>query len=191
MMKLSQISLIAAAALFTVACSSDMQSKPVDLNAMAKPSIQSDSKTGHAWVSSPQKHNNSGISMRYQINGELAVGKPVKVNLEFSGATSADASVMITPPASLAMGMTDDMQQTNEGYTFALANGALTSRTVSFTPNAEGEHFIGFSLAQNGRGSASGIMLRFGSVEKNKELPNSAKIVTNDGGEKLVVMPEK
>lgn len=183
-----KLGMTVVSAVLSIACSSDMQGTQANQTAMANPT----SKTESAWVNSPQKHNNSGISMRYLIEGELAVGKPVAISLEFSGARANDALVMITPPAGLSMGMTEGMQQSGEGYAFALKTGEITTRTVSFTPNAEGEHFIGFRLVQSGRGSASGIMLRLGGdAAIKKDQANLGKITTTEQGEKLVIMPAK
>jgi hypothetical protein len=180
-----KLCLLATLALLCAACSSELPGRPVNHTAKSPLSSQ----TEPAWVNSPQKHNNSGISMRYRIDGEMAVGKPVMISLEFAGATATDASVLITPPAGLAVGMLEGLQLTKEGYVIALAAGEITARTVSFTPYAEGEHFIGFRLAQNGRGSAAGIMLRLGSKVQEKASPG--KIVTTESGEKLLVMPAK
>ncbi len=147
------------------------------------------SKTSPGWTTSSQKHNNSGIGMRYRMEGDLAVGQPVTVYVEFSGAKSADAFVSVEPAAGLLVNIGEGMQKSGALYQVALPQGETTARSMTFTPTAEGEHFIGFQLSQNGQSSAAGIMLRVGT--KNRENASLGKTVTTESGDKLIVMPAK
>jgi hypothetical protein len=173
--KFAKLSVMAAVVLATVGCSADRSA--------------SAPKAEASWVTSQQKHNNSGINMRYLVDGELAVGKPVSVSLEFSGATAADATVLMRPAARLTVRPAEGMQKSGDAYQLALAPNTITARTVSFTPTAEGEFFIGFELNQNGQGSVVGIMLRVGTAGQQKASPGN--IVTTETGEKLIVMPSR
>lgn len=176
---------IMALAFACSACSSDSSIPHTTTVAMS----QQASKTSSDWITSSQKHNNSGIGMRYRIEGDIAVGRPVTVYLEFSGAKSADAFVSVDPAAGLLANIGEGMQKSGALYQLALPKGETTARSMTFTPTAEGEHFIGFQLSQNGQDSAAGIMLRVGT--KNRENASLGKSVTTKGGEKLIVMPAK
>jgi hypothetical protein len=68
------------------------------------------------WVQSPQKHNNSGIAMRYRLEGAFKVGQPMTLILEFSGANAQDAQFNISLPKGLSMVGSQGMQKSNQAY---------------------------------------------------------------------------
>jgi hypothetical protein len=147
------------------------------------------SKPQDGWIQAAQKHNNSGINLRYRMDGPLAVGQPVTISLEFSGARAADARVHVLPAKTLNISGSSSMQKQGDNYVQALKVGETSAQSISVTPMNEGAHFISLQLIQNGQTSASGIMLRVGQAGQTVE--SSGQLVTTQSGEKLIVMPAK
>jgi hypothetical protein len=177
--------LIVAAAGALMACNSDGNKASVP--AQARPSQVSRDNTG--WIQSAQKHNNSGLSMRYRLEGELVAGQAVTVIFEFSGAKTLDAQFDIVAPKTLAAATGAGLQKTAQGYGAALKINAVESQSITFTPTEDGEHFINVFLTQNGQTSATGVMLRVGQNTMPPE--TTGQRVTTPSGEKLIVTPAK
>jgi hypothetical protein len=159
------------------------------LVAGAENAVSAKSSKGSAWVQSPQKHNNSGLAMRYQVQGGLAVGQPVTVVLEFSGALGNDAHAIVNPAKTLIVGNIGGMQKNGDSYRVALGTVDVSTQAFTVTPTSEDAHFISIQLNQNGQSSAAGIMLRMGQKRAKNEAPGP--VVTGANGEKLIVMPAR
>lgn len=176
------LALVAASGVI-MACSSDRSGTTVPTHAAVSQQHAAD------WITSPQKHNHSGIAMRYKIDGVLAVGKPVTLSLEFSGAQGSDAQATILAPKALTVGEGTGLQKMGDGYRTSLKTHEMTARSLTFTPTSEGEHFVSIQLSQNGQTSAAGVMLRVG--ERTSAPDTLGQRVTSETGEKLIVMPAK
>lgn len=168
-----------------LACSAEMSQQKMG----SIPAQQGDSQPQGVWVQSPQKHNNSGISMRYLIEGELAVGRPVTIKFEFAGANAQDAQVSVNPAKTLTMNASAGLQKSGAAYQLALKPNQVSSQSITVTPTSEGEHFISMQLAQNGQATAAGVMLRVGQRSQPYDTPGER--ITTEQGEKLIVMPAK
>lgn len=168
-----------------MACNSDQSVVTASVVSASSKTSQADA----SWVQSPQKHNNSGLSIRYRVDGALAVGQPVTLLLEFEGAKFSDAQVEIFTPKSLAIGALAGLQKAGDGYRTALKTHEVNARSITLTPSSEGEHFVNVQLSQNGQASAAGVMLRVGQRTAPPE--TTGQRVTTQAGEKLIVMPAK
>jgi hypothetical protein len=177
--------IILSSSVLLMACNSDSSTTQKSVSVISDKPVLADS----AWVQSAQKHNNSGLAMRYKLNGELAIGQPVTITFEFSGAKFSDAQVSILTPKALAAQASTGLQKTSMGYHTDLKLGEVNAHSITFTPNSDGEHFISVQLSQNGQTSAAGVMLRVG--QKNTAAQTIGERVTTENGEKLIVMPAK
>lgn len=176
---------LAGMASVLMACSAEMsQQKTVSASVH-----DGDYQSKGVWVQSPQKHNNSGISMRYLIEGELVVGQPVTIKFEFAGARSEDAQVNVNPAKTLTINSNAGLQKSGASYQLALKPSQVATQSITVTPISEGEHFISMQLIQNGQASAAGLMLRVG--QKIIAYDSPGERVSTDKGEKLIVMPAK
>jgi hypothetical protein len=146
-------------------------------------------KPADGWITPRQKHSNSGIAMRYRMEGELKVGQPVTLHFEFAGARTQDARVSMSMPKALAVGAGAGMQKTGDSYMKPLVVADMSAQSITVTPMSEGAHFINIQLAQGGNSSAAGVMLRVG--EAGQKMETIGEAVTTPEGEKLIVMPAK
>lgn len=168
-----------------MACNAEMsQQKKASIAAH-----QGNSQPKGVWVQSPQKHSNSGISMRYLIEGELAVGRPVTIRFEFSGANAQDAQVSVNPAKTLMMNANAGMQKSGASYQLALKPAQVSAQSITVTPTSEGEHFISMQFIQNGQATAAGVMLRVG--QRSQPYDTLGERINTEQGEKLIVMPAK
>ncbi len=127
--------------------------------------------------------------MRYRIDGSLAVGQAVTVQLEFSGVRASDAHVSVSPAKTLAVGVSGGLQKSGDNYLSPLKTNEVTAQSFTVTPTSEGAHFISVQLTQNGQTSTAGIMLRVG--QKGQAHETLGDRVSTENGEKLIVMPAK
>jgi hypothetical protein len=173
-----------------LACSVDApQSSVSQAQAPSVAVAQTKQLKNDGWIQAAQKHNNSGLTMRYRIDGEVALGQPVTISLEFGGARAADARVSISPAKALNVGLSSGMQKQGDGFQQLLKPGEISAPSITVTPMSEGAHMINIQLTQSGQTSATGIMLRVGQAGQTVE--TSGQSVTAENGEKLIVMPAK
>jgi hypothetical protein len=172
-------------ALGLMACSADTSRAP----SIPVADSTMKSKSGSDWLLAPQKHNNSGIAMRYKLEGVLKAGQPATLWLEFSGANANDAQVNIVVPKALSMGMHEGLEKSDQGLRSVLKINEVMNRALTFTPSSDGEHFLSFQFTQNGQQSGAGVMLRVGEFTKSPL--TTGERITTEQGEKLIVMPAK
>lgn len=183
-----KISALIMSSLAVLACGSDV---PQTLKAFEQQTSAKLAKSSinDGWIQAAQKHNHSGLSMRFRLEGSLAVGQPVTIFFEFAGARASDARVSMTPAKALSLGSLGSFQKQGDALQQSLKVGEVTSQSITVTPSSEGAHFIGFQLTQNGQTSSTGIMLRIGQAGQSVE--SIGEVVTTDSGEKLILMPAK
>jgi hypothetical protein len=182
-LKLTRVLLALISFAGLAACSMDT-SKPIS-SSMSKPSSVGSS----AWVVAPQKHNNSGIGLRYRIDGQPTEGKPLTVNLEFSGVSGQDAQVQVDPDKALSVQNASKMQKSGDGYRMSLSKGDSSTQTLVLTPDSKGMHYIRIQMSQDGRTSMAGIAIPVGDGPFST--PTIGEVQTTSSGEKIIVMPAK
>jgi hypothetical protein len=177
---------LGAAAFWLAGCGGGVQQ-----SANASPSAVSSKAMSTDWMIAQQKHNNSGIAMRYRLSGKPAVGQALQVQLEFSGATQDDAGVEMRLEKALAVSAESvgKMGKTSTGFAMPLSKAQTTAHTLSITPQSEGMYYINFQLGQGGRQSAVSIAVPVG--DGPFATPTTGQVQTLPSGEKIIVMPAK
>lgn len=135
------------------------------------------------WVTAARKHNGSGVTVSYNVPKVLSAGQTATVQIRLSNVTKNDASVKVTPPASVTM----------TGDASVLTGKALplgsTTLTLQVTPSADGLEYLNVFTTQGGRTTAQSIPLQVGSAKA--EVKNKNKVETTPEGEKVISMPAK
>jgi hypothetical protein len=181
-----KLTLMAACAAAVAACGLGTQQSTAPAA-----SVASTKQSSTEWTTAQQKHNNSGIEMRYRLMSKPQVGQALEVQMEFSGVTQDDAGVSMRSAKALAMADASvrGMQKIGAGYQMALSKSQNTSQSLTITPNAEGMHYIDLQLAQGGRQSAVSIAVPVG--DGPFATPTTGEVQTLPSGEKIIVMPSK
>lgn len=177
---------LSCAALLLAGCGGGLQH-----NASVSPNAVSSKVVSTDWVTASQKHNNSGITMRYRLSGKPVVGQPLQVQLEFSGVAQDDAGMemRLEKALSVASESVGKMGKTTTGFGMPLAKAQTTAHTLSITPQSEGMHYIYFQLGQGGKQSAVSIAVPVG--DGPFATPTTGQVQTLPSGEKIIVMPAK
>ena len=157
----------------------------------ASPSKTQDPAQKGAWVTAAQKHNNSGINVRYLLGGKADVGKTIALQIEFSGVSSDDAVIQMQWDQALtvASNASAGLQKTAAGYQMALSKAQSSSQALNITALAPGMHYVQILLSQNGKQSMVAIAVPVG--EGPFATPTLGEVQTTPSGEKIVVMPAK
>jgi hypothetical protein len=156
--------------------------------AHAAPKAQSKSQSANAgWIIAAQKHNHSGISLRYKVSGQAVSGKPLSVELEFSGVSADDAQIQIRLDPALVPSATVGLQKSGDAFRLPLSKGQVSAQGLTITPQADGMHYIQMQMTQSGRTSAASIAIRVG--ETPVATPTLGEVQTTPSGEKIIVMP--
>jgi predicted small lipoprotein YifL len=166
-------------------------STPQNTTAMSTTPKTSSKVADASWITAQQKHNNSGIQLRYRLMGKPQVGQPLEIQLEFFGVTQDDAGMTMRSDKALSMGDASmrSMQKTNAGYQMALAKTQKTQQSLTITPSAQGMHYIDLQLAQGGRQSMVSIAVPVG--DGPFATPTTGEVQTLPSGEKIIVMPSQ
>lgn len=138
-------------------------------------------KAKTAWVTAARKHNGSGVTMSYSVPKVLNAGQMATVQIRLSNVKKNDASVKVTPPASVTL----------TGNTSVVTGMALplgsTTVTLQVTPSADGLEYLNVFTTQGGRTSVQAIPLQVGSAPPALKTQN--KIETTPDGERVISLP--
>ncbi len=139
-----------------------------------------------AWVSAPQKHNGSGLSLRYLVPKSLPVGAAAPVKVELSAARGAAATtVFIDVPD----GVTVRLNGQPLAGSFALLPGERRVLTLDVTGREDGLRSLMVRTERDGLGSVQGVALPFGSGAV--ALKPHGEVRTQPSGEKVISLPAK
>ncbi len=156
--------------------------QPTSQMAQSKPM-----NTDAGWITAPQKHNSSGLSLRYKLMGQPIAGQPLPVQLEFAGVSADDAQIQIRLDSALQSTTTAGLQKNSDGFLLPLSKGKMTAQTLTVTPKSDGMHYIQLQMSQAGRTSAASIAIRVGDTPV--ATPTLGEVQTTPQGEKIIVMP--
>lgn len=145
------------------------------------------SKFVSEWMTAPQKHNNSGIELRYKLGSQPKTGQPLTVQLEFSGVAADDAQIQMRLDPALAPSATASLQKNADGFRLPLSKSQANAQTITVTPAADGMHYIQLQMTQAGRSSATSIAIQVG--DGSVATPTLGEVQTTPSGEKIIVMP--
>jgi hypothetical protein len=139
------------------------------------------------WIIAPQKHNNSGIELRYKLGSQPKAGQPVTVELEFSGVAADDAHIQMRLDPALAPSATAALQKNADGFRLPLSKSQANTQMMTVTPNADGMYFIQMQMTQAGRTSAASIAIQVG--DGPVATPTLGEVQTTPSGERIIMMP--
>jgi hypothetical protein len=154
---------------------------------LVKPAFEKTSKQGKPWLRVTQKHNGSGVQLRYRILGEPRVGQALRVQIELASTGEALASMRVDKSLSLNAGAA--WQKGSAGLDMPLTKPGKTYQTVTVTPDSEGLHFIYLTTTQDSKTSVSSIAIKVGDAPI--ATPTIGEKVTTPSGEKIISMPSK
>jgi hypothetical protein len=136
------------------------------------------SKATSRWVTLPQKHNGSGVTVAYRFASTPEIGRPLVIDLTLAGVSdAAGATVDYQAPE----GMTLMVQNGNA----QLMPGSTASQRITVVPSKEGLSYVVVTTLQSGRSAVSTIPVQVGKDAKLQK----AGVVTTSGGEKLIELP--
>ncbi|MGJ7529010.1 hypothetical protein [Variovorax sp. GB1P17] len=128
-----------------------------------------------------RKPNDSGVTLRYQLEGTPQAGKAVAVVLQFDGVSNPDgATVRITTDTGLTL---------SGASTLALPAGKRTGATVSVVSQGEGLAYLNVFIQQGDATSAISIPIQTGAVKP--ALKSSGDLKSTPDGENIISMPAK
>ncbi len=153
----------------------------------AKPALEKTSKQGKPWLRVTQKHNGSGVQLRYRILSEPRVGQAVRVQIELASGGEALASLRVDKSLNLNAGAA--WQKSSTGLDMPLTKPGKTYQTVVVTPDSDGLHFIYLTTTQDSKTSVASIAIRVGDAPI--AAPTIGEKVTTPSGEKIISMPAK
>jgi hypothetical protein len=140
------------------------------------------------WITAQQKHNGSGVQLRYRIMGVPQVGQPLDIQIEFT-ASQDDANVSMRIDKALSVQASNSWQKTSLGMDLPLSKSGKNAQTLQVIPSAEGTHFIRMRTSQNGRASMASIAVQVGPLAASQ--PTLGTLTTTPAGEKMITMPAK
>jgi hypothetical protein len=170
--RLALATLCAAACAFSVAASA-CESHGTHKTAATKKS---------SWVKLAQKHNGSGVQVRYSVPASLQAGQAATVRLQFSSVSAeADATAEIKAPAGVTL--------SGVAAPVTLPRGRTTTVEVQVFAAADGQYFLDVFTTQAGRSSAQSIPLQVGNAKP--QLKTTGKAETTPSGEKVISLPSQ
>jgi hypothetical protein len=132
---------------------------------------------GKRYTLMPQKTNGSDVRVYQALSNKAALGKVTTLTLRVD-ALAAGNSGSIKVLADASLNATGTIEQT-----LGNANSVFT---LSFTPKAEGLHYISVFTEQNGRNSAAQVPVQVGTLVQKPSL--NGTVVIDATGEKIIEM---
>lgn len=134
------------------------------------------------WVKLNQKHNGSGVQVRYNVPAALQAGQPSTVRLRFSTVSDAAGAVAeIKAPAGVTL--------SGAAGPLTLPQGRATTVDMQATAAADGQYFVDVLTTQAGRTSVQSIPLQVGDAKP--QLKTTGKPETTPSGEKVISLPSQ
>lgn len=147
------------------------------------PSPKAKTAARAGWVDAPAgKHNGSGIRVSYNAPA-MQPGQTATVQLQFSGVTGDDASVVWRAPE----GGSVSAAAPGGASSMALPRGQVSTLTLQVTPGADGLAYLDVFTVQQGRGSALSVPLKVGSGAAR--LKREGTTMKTPSGEVVTALP--
>lgn len=148
--------------------------------AAAKLSTSASKVSASSWVAASRKPNDSGVKLRYRLDGVPQAGKPTVVVLQFEGVSDpAGASVMLTVDAGLTL---------SGGASLSLPQGR-SDASVTVVSQGDGLTYLNVFITQRGRTSAISIPIQTGTAAPAMKGGGEIKPLPN--GENIISLPAK
>lgn len=166
----------------TLAATAWADSSP--LPADKKPTAAAQTSTG-AWVTARQKHNASGLILRYQTPAAVKAGQRGQVVLTIAGVTAPEGAQVEIKGSDPAMTILLNGNPVNAPIT--LAGGDMRRIDLDIANAPEGLHFVNVFMTQQGRGSVVAIPIKVGHGQMTQK--PQGEVQTTPSGEKVIVLP--
>ncbi len=140
-----------------------------------------------SWIRLVQKHNGSGVKLRYRFLDEPRSGQILRIELEI--AAQENALVSLRQDSSLVMNMDNAWEKTRTGADLRLAKSGKTRHIVSVMPKAEGLYFVDVTTSQGDKTSVASIAVKVGDAPV--ATPTIGEKIVTPTGEKIISMPAK
>lgn len=128
-----------------------------------------------------RKPNDSGVTLRYQLEGTPQAGKTTSVVLQFDGVSNPDgATVRLAVDSGLTL---------SGASTLTLPAGKRTSATVSVVSQGNGLAYLNVFIQQGDATSAISIPIQAGGV--TPALKSSGDLKATPDGDNIISMPAK
>jgi hypothetical protein len=176
--------LAALAALGTGLCMLPAQADS-SLLAEASSKAQGTTATAGAWITPRQKHNASGLRLRYQRPADVKAGQAARLVLTVAGVRSAEGAQVEIQGSDPAMVILMNGNPVNAPIT--LAGGEQRRMDLEVANAPEGLHHVNVFLTQNGRSNVVAIALKVGHGQSQQK--PQGQVQTTPSGEKVIVLP--
>ncbi len=150
-----------------------------------KPSSQKSGTAASPWIIAKQKHNASGVMLRYREAGTVKSGQPATLSLVLAGITAAEGAQVEIKTSDPAMVVLRDGNPVNARIDLPAGSQHRIDLTVANAP--EGLHYVNVFMTQHGRTSVAGVPVRVGDGQP-KQKPEG-KLETTPSGERIIVLP--
>jgi hypothetical protein len=157
---------------------------PVSADAM-KTSSQKSNAAGSAWIFAKQKHNASGVTLRYRDSGMVKSGQAATVNLVLAGITAAEGAQVEIKTSDPAMVVLRDGNPVNAPFNLSSSGEHRMDLTVANAP--DGLHYVNIFMTQRGRTSVAGVPVKVGHGESRQKA--EGRLETAPSGERIIVLP--
>jgi hypothetical protein len=144
-------------------------------------------KATSAWVTAPQKHNGTGLTLRYLVPKALPVGAAGNVSLELiASAANGPTTVVIDVPAGITLRQVDGSPVSTR---LTLQPGERRVLNFAATSGEDGFQMLSVRTERDGLGAVQGVPLPFGTGKVT--LKPNGELSTLPSGEKVISLPAK
>ena len=150
-----------------------------------KVSSQKSSAAASPWIIAKQKHNASGVMLRYRDGGTVKNGQTATVSLVLAGITAAEGAQIEIKTSDPAMVVLRDGNPVNAPIDLPAGGQHRIDLTVANAP--EGLHYVNVFMTQRGRTSVAGVPVKVGHGQRQQKA--EGRLETTPSGERVIVLP--
>ncbi len=137
------------------------------------------------WVTARQKHNASGLQLRYQTPAAVKLGQRGQVALTIGGVTAPEGAQVEIKGSDPAMTILLNGNPVNAPITLTSGEPRRMALEVANAP--EGLHYVNVFMTQEGRSSVVAVPIKVGHGQLTQK--PQGEVQTTLSGEKVIVLP--
>jgi hypothetical protein len=137
------------------------------------------------WIMAKQKHNASGVTLRYLEGGTVKNGQPATVSLVLAGITAAEGAQIEIKTSDPAMVVLHNGNPVNAPIDLPAGGQQRMDLTVVNAP--EGMNYVNVFITQRGRTSVAGVPVKVGHGQSQRK--PEGRLETTPSGERIIVLP--
>jgi hypothetical protein len=157
---------------------------PVSADSM-KTSSKKSSAAASPWIVAKQKHNASGVMLRYRDGGTVKSGQTATVSLVLAGITAADGAQVVIRASDPAMVVMRDGNPLDARIDLPAGGQHRIDLTIANAP--DGLHYVNVFTTQRGRTSVAGVPVKVGDGQSRQK--PEGRLETTPSGERIIVLP--